>query len=62
MSVRTSVDADNYITLSPAAPTATVIFLHGLGDTAHGWADAMALLARDLPHVKFLLPTGTPVY
>jgi len=35
-----------------------VVFLHGLGDTAHGWTDAMAMLAKDLTHVKFILPTG----
>lgn len=35
-----------------------VVFLHGLGDTAHGWSDAMAMLAKDLTHVKFILPTG----
>lgn len=35
-----------------------VVFLHGLGDTAHGWADAMAMLAKDLTHIKFILPTG----
>lgn len=36
-----------------------VIFLHGLGDTADGWADEMAKLAEEMPHIKFILPTGT---
>merc|ERR1712212_557118 len=36
--------------------TATVIFLHGLGDTAHGWASAMEAIG--LPHIKFILPTA----
>lgn len=35
-----------------------VVFLHGLGDTAHGWASQMAELSKEHPHVKFILPTG----
>ncbi|RLN96853.1 hypothetical protein BBJ28_00008724, partial [Nothophytophthora sp. Chile5] len=38
-----------------------VLFLHGLGDTGHGWSDAMAMLAKGLPHVKFILPTAAPM-
>jgi predicted esterase len=38
--------------------TATVIFLHGLGDTAKGWADAMHWMAKSMPWVKFVLPTA----
>ncbi|KAM9340090.1 acyl-protein thioesterase 2 [Symphorus nematophorus] len=34
--------------------TAAVIFLHGLGDSGHGWADAMSGL--QLPYVKFICP------
>uniref|UniRef100_A0A8C5MGC7 palmitoyl-protein hydrolase n=1 Tax=Leptobrachium leishanense TaxID=445787 RepID=A0A8C5MGC7_9ANUR len=34
--------------------TALVIFLHGLGDTGHGWADA--LTAIRLPYVKYICP------
>ncbi|XP_054618942.1 acyl-protein thioesterase 2 isoform X1 [Dunckerocampus dactyliophorus] len=34
--------------------TAAVIFLHGLGDTGHGWADT--LTGIQLPHVKFICP------
>jgi len=36
--------------------TATVIFLHGLGDTGRGWASEMASLR--LPHVKIICPTA----
>ncbi|KXJ93742.1 Phospholipase/carboxylesterase/thioesterase [Microdochium bolleyi] len=38
--------------------TATVIFLHGLGDTGHGWASAVEnwRMRSRLNHVKFLLP------
>ncbi|POM81494.1 Acyl-protein thioesterase [Phytophthora palmivora] len=53
-----TTDADNNIVLSPEKPTAAVVFLHGLGDTGHGWSDAMTMLAKGLPHVKFVLPTA----
>ncbi|XP_050699983.1 acyl-protein thioesterase 1-like isoform X2 [Eriocheir sinensis] len=33
-----------------------VIFLHGLGDTGHGWASAMAAIGS--PHIKFICPTA----
>lgn len=39
--------------------TATVIFIHGLGDTGHGWADAVEHMKRRkqrLDEVKFILP------
>uniref|UniRef100_A0A673JKG0 Acyl-protein thioesterase 1 n=1 Tax=Sinocyclocheilus rhinocerous TaxID=307959 RepID=A0A673JKG0_9TELE len=40
----------------PAAcrATAAVIFLHGLGDTGHGWAEAMAGIRT--PYVKYICP------
>lgn len=42
-----------------AKHTGTVILMHGLGDTAEGWIDVAAgLLSRQLPHVKFILPTA----
>jgi len=34
----------------------TVIFLHGLGDTGFGWEDAMLIVQKELPSVKFVLP------
>ncbi|XP_021570196.1 acyl-protein thioesterase 2 isoform X3 [Carlito syrichta] len=34
--------------------TAAVIFLHGLGDTGHSWADALSTIR--LPHVKYICP------
>ena len=37
---------------------ATLIFLHGLGDTGKGWASAMKYLAPSLGHVRFVLPTA----
>lgn len=40
----------------PAArkATAAVIFLHGLGDTGHGWAEGFAGIRS--PHVKYICP------
>ncbi|KAJ8273068.1 hypothetical protein GJAV_G00097000 [Gymnothorax javanicus] len=34
--------------------TAAVIFLHGLGDSGHGWADLMASIR--LPYIKYICP------
>lgn len=39
--------------------TASVIFLHGLGDTGHGWASAMAGIRA--PHMKVICPTANPL-
>ena len=51
------------ITITPETtkPTARVIFLHGLGDTASGWFDGCYFLAERLPHVEFLLPTANNI-
>lgn len=37
-------------------PTGTVIFLHGLGDSGHGWAPVFPL--QGLQHVQTVLPTA----
>lgn len=42
-----------------AKHTATVIFLHGLGDTGHGWASAMASIKS--PHIKYVCPTAPTI-
>jgi len=39
--------------------SATVIFLHGLGDTGHGWSENMRELG--MPHVKFICPTASRI-
>ncbi|XP_054721574.1 acyl-protein thioesterase 2-like [Uloborus diversus] len=39
--------------------TASVIFLHGLGDTGHGWAAALQM--HRLPHVKYICPTAPSI-
>lgn len=36
--------------------TASVIFLHGLGDTGHGWSAGLQM--QRLPHVKYICPTA----
>ncbi|XP_029370426.1 acyl-protein thioesterase 2 [Echeneis naucrates] len=39
--------------------TAAVIFLHGLGDSGHGWADTLKEIK--LPHVKFICPNAPKI-
>nr|CCA25891.1 acylprotein thioesterase putative [Albugo laibachii Nc14] len=51
-------DKEGTIRISPTQPTAAVIFAHGLGDTASGWASTMHKLSRSLPHIQFVLPTA----
>ncbi|KAF9356714.1 hypothetical protein BGX26_004870 [Mortierella sp. AD094] len=38
--------------------SATVIFIHGLGDSGAGWAPVGEDLGRFLPHVKFIFPNA----
>ena len=44
---------------SRARHTATLIFLHGLGDTGHGWAAAMNSIRPDF--LKIVCPTAPTV-
>ena len=39
--------------------TATVIWIHGLGDTGNGWHQEMLSLSKTLPYIKWILPTAT---
>ena len=39
--------------------TATVIFLHGLGDTGHGWAGGFDEIKED--HIKYVFPTANTI-
>ncbi|RLN96852.1 hypothetical protein BBJ28_00008723 [Nothophytophthora sp. Chile5] len=48
--VKMTVDQQNTIVFSGENPTAVVYFLHGLGDSAHGWADAIGAIAKEMPH------------
>ncbi|KAJ7739925.1 Phospholipase/carboxylesterase/thioesterase [Mycena metata] len=38
--------------------TATVIFVHGLGDSGAGWKPVADMFKRELPHVKWVLPNA----
>jgi Phospholipase/Carboxylesterase len=51
----TGAEADS-IVLKPADYRNVVIFMHGLGDTAAGWASNMPELG--IPNTKFVLPTA----
>lgn len=45
------------VIIKPTAKhTASVIFLHGLGDSGHGWSEIGQMLAPALPHVKWIFP------
>eukprot|EP00729_Bicosta_minor_P005156 gene5156-26577_t len=47
------------ITIEPKeSATATVILIHGLGDSADGWAGAALELFEELPYARFVLPTA----
>jgi len=39
--------------------TATIIFLHGLGDTGHGWASSLAAVKP--PYAKLICPTAPAI-
>ncbi|GJJ72746.1 phospholipase/carboxylesterase [Entomortierella parvispora] len=43
---------------SKAKHTATVIFMHGLGDSGDGWAPVGEQLGEYLPHIKFIFPNA----
>lgn len=46
--------------VEPSKPhTASVILIHGLGDSAYGWIDVAEQFSQSLPHVRFVLPTAT---
>ena len=48
------------VVVSPSGKhTATLIFLHGLGDTGHGWASTLAEVRQS--HVKIVCPTANTI-
>ena len=48
------------VVVSPSGKhTATLIFLHGLGDTGHGWASTLAEIRQS--HVKVVCPTANTI-
>ncbi|KAI8905944.1 putative acyl-protein thioesterase-1 [Gorgonomyces haynaldii] len=44
------------ITIAPKQHTATIIFLHGLGDSGHGWEPVGEMLKHEFPQVKWIFP------
>lgn len=38
--------------------SATVVLIHGLGDSGEGLSDVAATWSQTMPHVKFILPTA----
>ncbi|KAJ3013930.1 hypothetical protein NUW54_g1445 [Trametes sanguinea] len=45
------------LTVTPRAKhTATIIFVHGLGDTGYGWKPVADMFAAEMQHVKWVLP------
>lgn len=50
----------NTITINPADDkhSATIVLMHGLGDSASGWESTADMLADQMPHIKFILPTA----
>eukprot|EP01036_Dinobryon_divergens_P003497 gene3497-4611_t len=55
--------ATNTINVSPkeGLHSATMILLHGLGDSADGLADVAETINRFLPHLKIVVPTPPPI-
>ncbi|XKL69195.1 hypothetical protein PGB90_006964 [Kerria lacca] len=39
--------------------SASIIFLHGLGDTGHGWSSALSTVR--MPHIKIICPTANTI-
>eukprot|EP00927_Polykrikos_kofoidii_P065431 TRINITY_DN61186_c0_g1_i1.p1 TRINITY_DN61186_c0_g1~~TRINITY_DN61186_c0_g1_i1.p1 ORF type:complete len:336 (-),score=36.06 TRINITY_DN61186_c0_g1_i1:403-1314(-) len=62
ISPRVEVDRQSRtIVISPGDPSslsASCIFMHGLGDTAEGFASFCLELAHEMPHVRFVCPTA----
>lgn len=43
---------------APGKHSATIIFIHGLGDSAEGLEDIVEMWGSDFPQVKFILPSA----
>jgi lysophospholipase-2 len=51
--------ATKHLVVHPSQPhSASMLLIHGLGDSSLGWKDVALELAAALPHVKFVLPTA----
>lgn len=58
--MRTETDSTNTITLHPVdgKHSATIILMHGLGDSADGLSDLAETWGSSYPYIKFILPTA----
>jgi len=46
------------VVISKGKPSKTLIFLHGLGDSGHGWSSEWHAFQKKHNHVKIILPTA----
>uniref|UniRef100_A0A171B407 palmitoyl-protein hydrolase n=1 Tax=Triatoma infestans TaxID=30076 RepID=A0A171B407_TRIIF len=53
------MSASPVVIAATAKHTATIIFLHGLGDTGHGWASAISAIRP--PFAKVICPTAPTI-
>lgn len=51
---------DGTVTISPddGFHSATIILMHGLGDSCDGWSDTAEELHRQFSYIKFIVPTA----
>ena len=49
---------EDIVITNTAAHQATVIFMHGLGDTGLGWEEPMQMISRAIPSLKIVLPSA----
>lgn len=56
-------DNQNTITIHPkdGLHSASVIFMHGLGDSADGFSDVAEMFSKSMPYTKFILPTAKTI-
>ncbi|KAI0658572.1 Phospholipase/carboxylesterase [Cubamyces menziesii] len=51
------------LSVAPRAKhTATIIFVHGLGDTGYGWKPVADMFAGEMQHVKWVLPHAPTIH
>lgn len=53
---KTKMSGNPVVVSASGKHTATLIFLHGLGDTGHGWASSLADIRPS--HLKIVCPTA----
>jgi lysophospholipase-2 len=52
--------SSNTISIIPPSGThsSTIVWMHGLGDSADGFFDVAQMLSTQMPYTKFILPTA----